>query len=277
MSKTTLVLGGGGLRGLAHVGVLKALRALHVPIHEYIGTSMGSIICALAAGGMDIDEMERLAVNLKSDDILDLSVSHFLRKGLRATSLYRGEALYNYIQKIVPIDSFKLLDIPLLVTSVELSRGEEVYWGSDGFDDIAVHEAVYSSCALPAIFPPLKIGDSYYIDGGVMTNLPVQIAYQRGADLIIAVNLGLPAGRRAEEMPRPRGILDMILESSGIMMRRILQLQIREFYDYPVIFVEPSMPTRRMFDFEETDRLIRAGERTALNVLRDHPMLGTVS
>ncbi|MBI5117489.1 patatin-like phospholipase family protein [Candidatus Poribacteria bacterium] len=273
MGKVAVVLSGGGLRGLAHIGALRAIRSLGIPIHEYIGTSMGSLICSLAAGGMDIEEMERHALALRSEDILDLGLLHMVRKGLGASSLYRGETLHQYIETIVPIDSFKLLDKPLLVNSVELSRGEEVYWGSEGLNDVPVHEAVYASCAVPGIFPPSKIGGSYYVDGGVGTNVPVHVARQRNADLIIAVNLGLPALSRPDEVPEQKGILDIILQSNGLMMRRILQLQLREFYEYPLILIEPHFPSRRMFDFGETDRSIRAGERAALNVLRDHPLL----
>ncbi|MBI4830216.1 MAG: patatin-like phospholipase family protein [Candidatus Lindowbacteria bacterium] len=217
--------------------------------------------------------MERLALALRSEDILDLGLFHVINKGLKAQSLYRGERLHQYFERIIPIDSFKLLYTPLLVNSVELSRGDEVYWGSEGRDDVPVHEAVYASCALPGIFPPSKIGDSYYVDGGVGTNLPVHIARQRNADLIIAVNLGLPALSRPDEVPQQRGILDIILQSNGLMMRRILHLQLRDFYEYPLILIEPNFPSRRMFDFSETDRSIRAGERAALNVLRDHPLL----
>ena len=273
MGKVTLVLSGGGLRGLAHVGVIKAIQALKIHINEYIGTSMGSLMCALAAGGMDIQEMERLALSLESKDIFELSLVHFVRQGLGARSLYGGERLHNYIESIIPVDSFELLEKPLLVNSVELKHGEEVYWGSKGFADIPVHEAVHASCALPGMFPPVKIGASYYVDGGIITNLPVHMAHRRGADLIIAVNLGLPTLRRGQEIPEQKGFLDIILQSTGIMMRRVLQLQLREFYEYPVILIEPHMPTRRMFDFRETGGLIRAGERAALNVLRDHPLL----
>jgi NTE family protein len=276
LGKVTIVLSGGGLRGMAHVGALKAIRALDIPVHEYIGTSMGSLVCALAAGGMDIEGMERLALDLKSEDILDLRLLHFIRKRLRARSFYEGKRLHRYIEKVLPIDSFKLLDKPLLVNAVELSRGEEVYWGTEEADDIPVHEAVYGSCALPGVFPPLKMNGIYYIDGGILTNLPVRMARQRGADLIIAVNLGLPALRKIDEVPEQKSIIDILLQSNGITMRRILQLQLREFIEYPLILVEPHLPTRRMFDFEETDRSIRAGERAALNVLRDHPLLGLI-
>lgn len=273
MGKVTLVLSGGGLRGLAHVGVIKAIRTLQIPIHEYIGTSMGSLICALAAGGMDTQGMERLALAVESRDIFELSLVHFFRQGLRPRSLYGGERLHGYIKRILPVDSFKLLEKPLLVNSVELRHGEEVYWGSKGFDNIPVHEAVYASCALPGLFPPVKIGESYYVDGGIITNLPVQMARRRGADLIIAVNLGMPALKREQEIPEQKGLLDIILQSNRIIMRRVLQLQLREFYEYPVILIEPDMPTRRMFDFRETERLMRAGERATMNVLRDHPLL----
>lgn len=276
MGKVTIVLSGGGLRGMAHVGALKAIRALDIPVHEYIGTSMGSLVCALAAGGMDIEGMERLALDLKSEDILDLRLLHFIRKRLRARSFYEGKRLHRYIERVLPIDSFKLLDKPLLVNAVELSRGEEVYWGTEEADDIPVHEAVYGSCALPGVFPPLKMNGIHYIDGGILTNLPVRMARQRGADLIIAVNLGLPALRKIDEVPEQKSIIDILLQSNGITMRRILQLQLREFIEYPLILVEPHLPTRRMFDFEETDRSIRAGERAALNVLRDHPLLGLI-
>ena len=276
MGKVTLVLSGGGLRGLAHVGALKAIKSLEIPIHEYIGTSMGSLICAMAAGGMDIKEMEDLALKLKSKDILELRVLQFLRRRLKARSLYHGERLRRYFEDIIPIDSFKLLDTPLLVNAVELSQGEEVYWGSEGLDDIPVHQAVYGSCALPGVFPPLRMNNLDYIDGGVMTNLPVRMARQRGADLIIAINLGLPALRDIRDVPEQRGIIDILLQSNGITMRRILQLQLRDFIEYPLILIEPHLPTRRMFDFNETDRSIRAGERAVLNVLRDHPLLGLI-
>jgi NTE family protein len=273
MGKVTLVLGGGGLRGLAHIGALKAIRALHIPVHEYIGTSMGSLICALAAGGMEVEEMERHATELKSDNILDFSLSHFIRKTLWASSLYRGERLRRYIRNLIPIDSFKLLETPLLVNSVKLETGEEVYWGSEGRDDIPVHEAVYASCALPGIFPPLERDDSCYVDGGIISNLPVRMALRRKADLIIALNLGLPVLRPLRERTGPKTILNMLMQGSGLMMRRILQLQLREFIEYPLILIEPQFSDQRLFDFEETEHSIRAGERAALNILRDHPLL----
>jgi len=273
LGKVTLVLSGGGLRGLAHVGVIKAIQALNIPVHEYIGTSMGSLICALAAGGMDTQGMEDLALSLESKDIFELSLTSFIRQGLKSRSLYAGDRLHSYLERIIPVDRFELLEKPLLVNSVELRHGEEVYWGTKGFSDILVHEAVHASCSLPGMFPPVKIGDSYYVDGGIITNLPVHMAHRRGADLIIAVNLGLPTLRRGQEIPEQKGFLDIILQSTGIMMRRILQLQLREFYEYPVILIEPHLSTRRMFDFRETEHLIRAGERATLNVLRDHPLL----
>jgi NTE family protein len=276
MGKVTLVLSGGGLRGLAHIGVLKAMRSLGIPVHEYIGTSMGSLVCALAAGGLDIPELEKLALSLKSGDILDISPVHIIKKGFRVSSLHRGEKLHQYIQHVIPIDSFKLLEKPLLVNSVDLDRGEEIYWGSEGRDDIPIHDAVYSSCAIPGVFPPHKYKDSYYVDGGVGTNLPIHLARQRHADLIIAVNLQLSPAERSEEPVAEGGMLNIILKSTGIMMWRILQLQLREYYEYPLILIEPRGPTRKMFDFDEAESSIRAGERAALNVLRDHPLLSLI-
>jgi len=276
LGKVTLVLSGGGLRGLAHIGALKAIRSLGIPVHEYIGTSMGSLICALGAGGMEISEMERLALALKSGDILDLSPLQIIKSGFRISGLHRGEKLHQYIQRIIPIDSFKLLETPLLVNSVDLERGEEVYWGDEGRDHIPIHDAVYASCAIPGIFPPMKIQDSFYVDGGVISNLPVHMAHRRHADLIIAVSLGLPPPDPSGDPVAEDGVIDIILRSTGIMMRRILQLQLREFYEYPLILIEPQGSSRRMFDFDETDSSMRAGERAALNVLRDHPLLSLI-
>jgi NTE family protein len=276
LGKTTVVLSGGGLRGLAHIGALKALRTLGVTVHEYIGTSMGSLVCALAAGGMDIEGMEQLALDLKSDDILDFSLSHMVRNALRTSSVYRGERLMQYFERIIPIDSFKLLEKPLLVNAVDVDYGNEVYWGSEGFDDVPVHIAVCASCALPGVFPAVKIGESFYVDGGVMTNLAVRKARQRGADLIIAINLGLPALGKIRDSMEQRGIIDMLVRSSGIMMRRILQLQLRDFIEYPLILIEPDVQSRRVFEFDEAAESMRAGERAALNVLRDHPLLAAM-
>ena len=109
-----------------------------------------------------------------------------------------------------------------------------------------------------------------------MTNLPVRKARQRGADLIIAVNLGLSALGKIREGMEQRGIIDMLVRSSGLMMRRILQLQLRDFIEYPLILIEPDIQSHRVFEFDEAAESMRAGERAALNVLRDHPLLASM-
>ena len=113
---------------------------------------------------------------------------------------------------------------------------------------------------------------------GIWSFVRTQLAFFSGRmdRLIVGRYLGMSVLGGASEPVVPRGIIDMILQSSGIMMRRILQLQLREFYEYPLILIEPQSPTRRLFDFDETGRSIQAGERAALNVLRDHPLLALV-
>jgi NTE family protein len=124
--KVTLVLGGGGMKGLAHIGVLKALRAWGIEPDEYVGTSVGSFIAALAAGGMPIDDIEDVALGIEKEDILDSNWLSLLWKRGGSRSLYRGRAIHDFIRRTLPVDRFEDLQKPLYMTAVNLTRGEEV-------------------------------------------------------------------------------------------------------------------------------------------------------
>ncbi|MDP6956700.1 MAG: patatin-like phospholipase family protein, partial [Planctomycetota bacterium] len=116
--RTVLVLGGGGMRGMAHVGVLKALRTLGIQLDSIIGTSIGSLVGTMAAAGMSIEEMERTITSVQKGDYFKLNVVKFLLKGVRAPSMYSGETFRARLTEILPEGSFDCLDLPFFCNSV---------------------------------------------------------------------------------------------------------------------------------------------------------------
>lgn len=207
-----LVLSGGGARGAAHVGVLKVLEELRVPVDCVVGTSMGSIVGAAYASGMRVDELEAMlpalstrmlfrdmpprqerAVRLKRDDARNLAPAEIglgadgvlLPKGL--ISGVQLESVLRGLSKVRGYQDFDRLPIPFRAVATDLVTGKAVVL-RDG--ELAV--ATRASMSVPGAVEPVRIGDTLLVDGGLTNNLPVDVARQMGADLVIAVNLGTP-------------------------------------------------------------------------------------
>jgi NTE family protein len=199
--RLALVFGGGGLKGFAHIGVLKALDERGVRPSLLAGSSIGSLIAAAYAGGMPIADMERRARALTKRDLFRIDHVHMVTKRMLSPSLYLPGPLDTLVREIVPSGTFADLKMPLLVSTVDLERGSPLVWGLPGLQDVSVADAVYASCALPGFFPPRVLGGRTCVDGGVMDNLPVAIAVQ-GMDAVIGVDVGstsLITARRIKE------------------------------------------------------------------------------
>src|SRR5687768_7910165 len=187
--RIALVLGGGGLKGFAHVGVLRALQERGITPSVYAGTSIGAMVAAAWVGGMTVEEMERRAIALKRRDLFRLDHMGMLMERMRAPSIYLEEPLRTLCEAIVPNERFDELSVPVLVNTVDIERGTQVVWGLPGLSDVPVADAVYASCALPGFFPPGPVDGRVCIDGGTTDNLPVSIA-AIGMDAVIAVDVG---------------------------------------------------------------------------------------
>jgi NTE family protein len=178
--KIGLVLGGGSARGLAHVGVILALEAYNIPIDIIAGTSIGSVIGSLYASGATIKQLEEMALSIKMSKTLFMLDSTFPHSGLIS-----GDRIEKMLNRFALKDkTFDDLSISFAAVATDVESGAEVILNQG-----KVIDAVRASIAIPGIFTPVKYGDYYLVDGGVVDPVPVDVAQMMGADIIIAVSL----------------------------------------------------------------------------------------
>ncbi|MCF7824946.1 MAG: patatin-like phospholipase family protein [Candidatus Marinimicrobia bacterium] len=231
--KIGLVLSGGGARGFAHIGTLRMIDSLKIPIDYIAGTSMGGIVGALYAIGYDAVEIENIvrAVDWeqmltddpprdllpyieKWDDGLyqmELGVQNFLPTA--PSGLIAGQRISLLLSKLTfafdPIDDFDQLPIPFRCVAVDLITGREVI-----LKDGSLAKAMRSTMSIPSLFYPVEYGDSLLIDGGLLNNLPVDVATQMGSEVVIAVNVGRPK-RKKDELDNLFAILEQSITIPG--------------------------------------------------------------
>jgi len=270
--RVSLVLGGGGLKGLAHIGVLKVLARYGIVPDEYVGTSVGSIVAALAAGGLMPEEIERIALQIRKPDILDYDWKGLLLRRGRVRSLYCGRALRAWLARTLPVVSFDALMKPAYFATVDINAGKFVVWGRAGFCEPSVADCVAASCAIPGIYPPVEIAGRYYLDGSLMDTLPIQVATAGKNDLIIAVYLE-EANAGAPRSVHRLGIGAILEQAQAVVSQTILRLNLTRFDGAPVVLIQPRVRSHGMFQFDRTESVIRAGEEAALRAIAAEPEL----
>ena len=179
--KIILVLGGGGARGFAHIGVLNVLKEANVPIDMVVGTSMGAIVGSLFCSGVELEEIEKIAENIKWDDISNLS-SVSLLKMLVSEKLLSTKKMENYINKMIGEKSFFQLNIPFVCVATDVITGEKII-----FKEGKVAMAARASATIPGIFEPVQYRQRFLVDGGLVENIPVSVAKLFNPDIIITV------------------------------------------------------------------------------------------
>ncbi len=263
--RLALVFGGGGLKGFAHIGVLRAFEERGIRPALLAGTSIGALIAAAYACGMSVDEMERRALALTKKDLFRLDRLHMVTKRMLSPSLYLAGPLDALVRDIIPPVTFRSLKIPLLVNTVDLERGAQLIWGLPGLQDVSVADAVYASCSLPGFFPPRVIAGRVCVDGGVMDNLPNAIAVQ-GMDAVIGVDVGsssLSTARRIHE----KGFAAIYMRAASTMMKSLQVSQLATWAGPPLLLVRPAVWHYNWFSFVATRRMIDAGYAAALDAL----------
>jgi len=169
--KTGLVLSGGGVRGIAHIGAIKALEEQRIIPNIIAGTSAGAIVGALYAGG---STPEQILHFFKS--VNPFSISNY---ALNKPGFVNSEKLYPHFKAVLPQDAFEALKIPLAITATNILDGTLKV-----FREGALIQAVIASAAFPGIFTPVQIADEYYVDGGTLNNFPADLIYQECDSLI---------------------------------------------------------------------------------------------
>lgn len=179
--KIALVLGGGGARGLTHIGVLKALEENKIPIDIIVGTSVGALVGGLYASGMSISDLEKMGQGIGWNKISNFSAVKLLTL-ITAESLLSTEKLEKYLKKYIGDRNFDELKIPFACIACDIKTGERIV-----FKDGEAAFAMRVSATIPGVFNPVEYRHRLLVDGGVVDNLPVDIAKVMNADFIIAV------------------------------------------------------------------------------------------
>jgi NTE family protein len=257
----SLVLGGGGGRAAAHVGVWRTLHELGVGVRRVVGSSAGALVGACIATGMPWQELVARARRLPRGRIFALD-ARLLIRGTRSRSLLREEALRDLIHRLLPVTRFDELTIPLSINAVDLATGSVVWFGEGGRTDLPLADAVYASCALPLVFPPAAIAGERFVDGGIVDPLPIGRAGALGGERIVAVDLAsTDAGPHA-----PGGMLDTYCRVFEIL-RRSARPDAAPEPRADVVRIRPRLPERSTFDLSRAEELIAVGYRASLAAL----------
>jgi NTE family protein len=176
-----LALGGGGARGMAHVGVIRVLEREGIPIDCIAGTSAGSLAGAAYAAGVRGQGLLEIALHLRWRDIA--------RPAWPRQGFVSFARLETYLVKVLGDLTFTDLALPYAAVAADLATGEQVI-----LTEGRVAAAVRASCSVPGIVTPVEVGGHLLVDGGIVNNLPISVVRSLGADVVIAVGLGVPPG-----------------------------------------------------------------------------------
>ena len=262
-----VVLGGGGLKGFAHIGALRALHEAGIRPRLYAGTSIGAMIAASIASGKSIDELEQRALAFRRRDLFRINHVGMIMERMLSRSIYLEAPLRALCDELVAEGTFDDLETALLVTAVDLEQGTPVVFGRPGMRNVRVRDAVYASCALPGFFPPGVVGDRTCIDGGTTDNLPVAIA-SMGVDAIIAVDVGIA------DVPLKRGVASegfasIFMRAASLMMHQQQQHALERWTSPPMLLVRPKVSHVGWFSFTHTQELIAVGYDATKDALED--------
>ena len=276
--KIGLVLGGGGGKGMAHIGVLKVLEELRIPVDYIAGTSMGAIVGALYASGLSTGEIEWLITGVDWNDVFSGNPSRqdidFRRKredfqiffltlgvkdgGIRMPRGVVKDQKVNLLFEMLmlhtaEIDDFDKLPIPFRAVAADIETGEMVV-----LKDGKLSDAARASMSVPGAFPPIELNGRVLIDGGIVRNVPIDIAREMGADVIICVDVGKPLLTR-DNLKGPLAIMNQMLD---IMMKKNVEEQINTLKPTD-IYINPVLGELGASDFARAGEIIPLGEEAA--------------
>lgn len=288
--KVGLALGSGSARGLAHIGVLRAIEEAGIEIDVIAGTSMGALIGAIFAAGK-LDGLAARFLDFDWKSIVSLLDPVFPRTGL-----IDGQKIADFVHAHVQAARIEDLPIPFRAVATCIMSGEEVVCGAGD-----LIEAVRASISVPGIFTPVRSNGRILVDGGLVNPVPVSVVRAMGADLVIAVDLNhdIVAGRayhpdsRVNARPHTQamarllaglqtspglaqfeawlhqeplpGIFDVLLTSIYIMQARMTQASLRQ--DSPDILIRPPLGAVRFMEFDRAEEIIEIGYRSAAEQL----------
>lgn len=242
-----LALGGGAARGFAHVGVIQVLEEAGIRPVLVAGTSAGSLVAAIYASGKNGKQLQHVAETMEEATITDWTLPLFNR------GMLRGDALARYVNGQVGARLIEDMPLPLGIVATDLNSGQSMLFqrGDTG-------TAVRASSSVPAVFHPVRISGRDYVDGGLVSPVPVRAARKMGAELVIAVDISSPPEANAAG-----GTLDVLLQTFSIMSKSINYFELKE----ADVVVRPALLGVSSADFGARKRSIEAGRQAMLQVL----------
>ena len=243
--KVGLALSGGGARGFAHIGVLNVLVESGIPIDMIAATSAGSIVGGAYAAGMSLDEIAAMAAKI--------GWTNMTRPSFSPLGALSNAPMGAFLTRELPVARFEELNIRFAAVAFELESSREVIFKDEG--DLVL--AICASCAVPGVFAPVKgPTGALLVDGGITTPLPVNVAREMGADIVIAVDI-LSSGNVYSRSPKTAA--GMMLRSAMTVVRQLAKEQ-HEFAD---IVIEPKIAHIRPDQIKKREELLRLGEEAA--------------
>jgi NTE family protein len=240
------VLGGGGARGFAHTGALKVLDQAGIRADLVVGTSAGSLVGALYAGGIRGDALVDAALAVQQEQLVDFV---FPNRGF-----IEGDKLQSYINRSLRGRLIEQLELPFIAVATDLRTGTLTAFNRG---DTGV--AVRASCSVPAVFQPTPIEGREYVDGGLVSPVPVRIARSAGADIVIAVDVSRQPAERSDF-----GSTTALLSHAFVVMEHELATEESKLAD---VVVRPDLSKVPATDLAARGRAIAAGEEAARAVL----------
>lgn len=260
------VLGGGGLKGLAHVGAWQALDEAGIEPRGIVGTSIGALVGACIAGGMGWDELVPPALELRREEIARVDRRVVWINGIRSLSVFQGEVLRDYIEEILPVTEWDELRLPLQVNAVDLETGETVWFGTGARTDVGLAEAIYASAALPVYYPPARIDGDHFVDGGVGDALALHRGADLGASGLVAVDVGSGPEGDADAVV-DQGMVGIYQRVYAIMSGWRRRQTVEEWDRIPLVLVRPRLAGYSTFDFDAVKYFLEEGYRATREAL----------
>jgi len=288
--KVGLALSSGGAKGVAHLGVLKVFEKENIPIDMIVGTSIGALIGGIYISGVEIEEMEKIALDMNWKQLLRLT--DLTRP---TTALVNGQKIENFINFLVNDKTFDDTKISFAAVAADVLSGKEVVLKKG-----LITDAIRASISTPVIFTPVKRGNKLLVDGGVVNPLPADVVRKMGADVVIAINLltetsaknrfshlsetsngeiitreikekGFPEivysrlKTSVKKRLRPPTVFQLAMRSVDLMQRELSEAKI-QFADF---VIAPQIEDVSYYDFPKANELITLGERAAEKAIPD--------
>jgi NTE family protein len=241
--RIALVLGGGSAKGFAHVGVIRVLEQEKIPIHMIVGTSVGSLIGGIYASNPDSFQLEWIAFRIDRNDVLDPSLMH------SKLGPVQGVRLENFVEQSVKVKKIEDTKIPFYPIATDLNTGETIV-----LEKGPIAKAIRASSSIPGIFVPVTFDNRMLVDGGVTDNIACDVAKNKGADIIIAVNIS-----KDVRETNITSLIDIVGQSASIMMQEASKSKLQ----YADVVIEPNTKGVGMFDFSQKKLLMDEGIKAA--------------